>query len=284
MLEHRPIIKSKIQILHYRIINTLSIDISLGAVVGSYFFCLVFGVSPNGMSMLALGLSVWIIYTTDHLLDAKKIKHNPSTFRHQFHRKNFNTFFAFVLVIVIINTLVCVFFLDSYVILLGVLLGGIAIIYLIFQRYLLFAKEMVGAILYTVGVLIPAVGASSFMFTEAKTFLVLQFLLVVFMNLVLFSALDKRNDEHNEQHSIATQWKSTSTTIFIWLIFCLSVMIGIINIFFFSTFSIASFIIMSMAILLAIIQLFQAYFSVHDRFRYVGDAIFFLPLIYLFLV
>src|SRR5690606_20107856 len=38
---------------------------------------------------ILLGLAVWCIYTFDHLLDAKQIGKQASTFRHAFHQKNF---------------------------------------------------------------------------------------------------------------------------------------------------------------------------------------------------
>ena len=59
----------------YQYINILSLDIAAGAVISAVFFAQIFNVQIKPYGLLALGLTVWIIYTVDHLRDAKKIKH-----------------------------------------------------------------------------------------------------------------------------------------------------------------------------------------------------------------
>ena len=55
----------------YRFINILSIDVAIGAVVNARFFAHLFGVPILHQGLISLGLAIWIIYTTDHLLDEK---------------------------------------------------------------------------------------------------------------------------------------------------------------------------------------------------------------------
>ncbi len=264
----------------HRIINTLSIDISLGAIIVACFFCVVFGVPFDWASLVVLGLCVWIIYTMDHLLDANKIGSHAVTFRHQFHQHNFKIFIGTLVFIGIITIILITNFLDPTMIVFGLGLGVVALVYLVCQRFLSFIKEVIGAVLYTLGILIPAISRSSFILSYSKFFLILQFFLVVLMNLILFSGFDKKNDELNQQSSIATRFGSATTNRLVWIVFLLAIAFSMVNIFYFNEYPIPSSIILSMTFLLAVIQFFPTYFSQHDRFRYVGDGIFFLPLLY----
>ena len=58
-------------------LNILSIDIAAGAVICCAFFADILGVSVLPYGFITLGLTVWIIYTVDHLLDVWREKPNP---------------------------------------------------------------------------------------------------------------------------------------------------------------------------------------------------------------
>ena len=70
----------------YHIINALSLDVALGAGVLSLVLGRYIGFRVPVMVLLALVISVWVIYTIDHLLDAKSITHQATSFRHHFHQ------------------------------------------------------------------------------------------------------------------------------------------------------------------------------------------------------
>jgi len=57
----------------YQFINVLSLDVVAGAMVSALFFARIFKVQILPWGVLALGLTVWTIYTTDHLVDAKRV-------------------------------------------------------------------------------------------------------------------------------------------------------------------------------------------------------------------
>ena|SRR5688572_29933788 len=80
----------------YQYVNILSLDVAAGAVISALFFAQIFNVQIKPYGLLALGLTVWIIYTADHLRDAKKIKHRASTQRHRFHQQYFCSLTVFV--------------------------------------------------------------------------------------------------------------------------------------------------------------------------------------------
>jgi hypothetical protein len=72
--------------------NILSLDVVAGAVAGALFFGEILQVQLSFSVLTALGLTVWIIYTLDHLRDAKQILNVASTDRHRFHQEHFKPF------------------------------------------------------------------------------------------------------------------------------------------------------------------------------------------------
>ena len=72
----------------FRLANALSMDAVFVAVVWQAIFCLSFtNRLPSVAQSAALGLTVWLIYVADRLLDAARLDETKLvTFRHRFHR------------------------------------------------------------------------------------------------------------------------------------------------------------------------------------------------------
>src|SRR6187431_1308602 len=96
-------------LIPYRFINLLSIDVALGAVCSALFFARLLSVRILPFGLITLGLSVWIIYSVDHLLDARKLKSKASTMRHRFHQEHSRSITIMVLIATIVNA-VLIFF------------------------------------------------------------------------------------------------------------------------------------------------------------------------------
>ena len=71
----------------YRMCNLLSLDVAGGAVVCALFFSKLLSVTPYVQGMIALGLTVWVIYTADRLLDVRALKNAAASERHKFHQQ-----------------------------------------------------------------------------------------------------------------------------------------------------------------------------------------------------
>src|SRR5277367_4160689 len=112
----------------FRIINILSLDIAVGAMIGALFFARMFDVVILSQGLFSLGLTVWIIYTADHLLDAKKIKQSASTDRHRFHQRHFKALLT-VMIIAIVVDITQIFFIRIAVLRSGLLLSSVVAIY-----------------------------------------------------------------------------------------------------------------------------------------------------------
>src|SRR6478609_2759298 len=98
----------------YRLINILSIDVALGSVCCAAWFAEIFEAALKPYAWMSLGLTVWIIYTADHLLDARKINEPASTKRHRYHQKNFTLLLCILLFAVLVD-LIFVFLLRRIV-------------------------------------------------------------------------------------------------------------------------------------------------------------------------
>ena len=173
----------------YRYINTLSLDIAAGAVVSAQLFARIFNVQIKTYGLIALGLTVWIIYTLDHLRDAKKIKHSASTERHRFHQQNFKVLVCFLVIAVLVDALT-IFFIRRQVLEWGLVLWAVVVFYLTVQQFLRFLKEFFIAGLYTWGVLLLSITVTSIDLGVHHTLLIVQFAIAAWINLVLFSWFD----------------------------------------------------------------------------------------------
>ncbi len=261
----------------YRSINILSLDIVAGAVICALFFAKVFEVTVLPHGLISLGLTVWIIYTADHLLDAKKVQQPASTERHRFHQKHFKVLLAVAIVAAVIDV-VQLFFIRTKVFETGLALSAAVIIYFFLQRYLHFLKEIAGALLYAGGVLlIPLSMVKSI--SAQQSVLVIQFILTALINLVMFSWIDKSHDEKDKHGSFATVMGEKTTKLFLTTLFIVQVIVITVQ-FQISNFRL-EFVIALMNAILFLIFYRRKYFEISDRYRLLGDGIFLLPLIYL---
>lgn len=254
----------------YRILNVLSLDVVAGAVLSALFFCKVFQATPRMVGFLALALAVWMIYTVDRLLDVRR---NPidTLERHRFHRQHYNKLQTACLVVAVL-LVVLIFFLRIAVLKGGILLSAIVIVYILVQKQLRFAKEVVIAFFYTCGVVLLAWSLK----TRAGDYLVVfPFFIIALINLILFSWFEKETDEKNSQPSFVTHFgKDTSYKV----LACLFVA-GVIAVLpvLWTKHYVEAGIYLSMIGVLFLIYCFPSYFSMHERYRLWGDAVFLFP-------
>ena len=258
----------------YRLLNLLSIDVALGAVCSALFFSKIFSVSILPFGLMALALSVWIIYTTDHLLDARKASHPAATERHQFHQRNFKVMTKLVVIAIMLNC-VLIYFIRTPVLMGGmILIAGVGI-YLIVQQYMKIFKEVLIALLYTMGVALPAVAVTDVSSENWPRILFLQFFLMAFANLLIFAWFDYTHDLRDKHESFVTITGEKWSEYFIWFTLVATILLTFI-----SENKIASVFIVASDLVLLLIFIKKSFFVKNDRFRILGDAVFFIPLLY----
>ncbi len=261
----------------YRFINILSIDVAGGAVIGALFFAKIFDVIILPSGMIALGLTVWIIYTADHLIDAREIKQVAATERHRFHQSHFRILFVLLMIASVIDV-AQLFFIRKSVIFEGLWLALLVVFYFILQSYLKFLKELIGAVLYTGGVLLIPYSVKSTVINAPQAMLMGQFVITALINLLLFSWFDKSCDEQDRHSSFATTMGWNVTKSFLMALFFIQAILSFGQ--FTSSYAKPTAVIALMNALFLLIFFNRKYFGINDRYRLLGDAVFFVPLIY----
>lgn len=263
----------------YRLFNLLSLDVAAGAVVCSIFFAHLFKTQLKLSGIVALALTVWIIYTADHLLDAQHVQHEASTERHKFHQNNFRILLAMVLVAIVVNAYQ-IFFIRRPVLVGGVVLALVIAAYLIAQRYLKYLKEFFAALLYSGGVLLVPVSMRVTPLTTMHVQLIAIFFITALLNLLLFSWFDHARDEQDNRQSFSTIFGENCTRKTILVLFILNTCLFIsLSIAGDQLLSIATLVVMNVMLFFLMVR--KSYFIVNDRYRLLGDAVFIVPLIYI---
>jgi hypothetical protein len=261
----------------YRFLNVLSIDVAVGAVIGAMFFAKIFNVPLLPYGLISLGLTVWIIYTADHLIDALKVKQIASSERHRFHQKYFKILFAALIVGVVTDT-VQLFFIRKIVFLEGLGLAIVILIYFLIQRSLKFLKEVTGAILYSGGVLLIPMSVNTEALTNTQMILITQFALTALINLFLFSLFDKEQDERDQHSSFATIMGEKATRASLIILFLIQITLS--SALLLLAMEKSAIVLIAMNVVLFLIFFRRNYFQINDRYRLLGDAVFLFPILY----
>ena len=258
---------------YYRVFNWLSLDVALGSVIGALFFLKVFGAEVHLATLLILFLTVWIIYTTDHLMDSSKVSQPSLKARYLLHI-NWRRPLIFAAATAVLSAITCLFFISPSLYLPGMTMAILIAVYLVFHEYLSWTKEWVVAIMYCSGVLLPALANGAVVTTPAFV-LVLQYFLVVIANLLLFSYYDHHSDVNLKQFSFVVRFGLPLTILLNrWLL-------GIQVLLFFDqllkgTFIISALILMGMHLLLFIMYYLRSRLEKNELFRLIGDGVFYL--------
>lgn len=263
----------------YHYLNILSLDIAAGAVVSAMFFAKIFQVHVRSYGFVALALTVWIIYTADHLRDSKKIKHSASTQRHLFHQRHFHQLLVWLCLAILLD-FITIYFIRRQVFEWGLIVFMVVIFYLLIQRSLKFFKELFIAALYTAGILLLSLTTTTVELDLVHFLLIIQFGCIAWINLLLFSWFDHVVDKYDEQPSFVTILGSRTTAYLLSGLFVTSLFIMTIYIMLKGPVR-PIFVLIIMTMTLLLIFAFKKFFSKHDLYRLVGDAVFFFPVLFL---
>jgi 4-hydroxybenzoate polyprenyltransferase len=256
----------------YRLVNLLSLDVAFGAMITALFFSKQLLAPVRAYGIAALGLTVWVIYTTDRLMDVRHLTEPAFSERHRFHQKYSKPLWVAIAVAVLIVCVLIIFIRPS-VIVGGLILAPVILIYLLLQKKLPI-KEFTVAVLYTLGVLLPAWPESWQLIVPAAG-LIAQLFLIALTNLLLFAWFECDVDSKMGQASLVTRLgkKVVSTLLIILFVGGISLsFVGMIS-------NPIGWIFLLMWFVLIGLFIFHSYFEEYERYRLWGDAIFYLPLI-----
>ncbi len=274
----------------FQLFNLLNINIVAGAMICHTVF-LQLSQPPVGwfrVSTALLGISVFIIYTIDRLLDNRK-KGQITTRRHAFHRK-YQGQLLFTVEIFAVLGLYLLNKTDFRVILVGLGIAALSVGYLTIvskmtlHHFLQAYKEPITALLYATGVWGTAVVQQHTPLSWTHWGIGLIFLLIAFQNLLLFSVYEQQN--HPDVHSLASYLGPKRANQWIRYLFGLVLLLGLMSSYSATTPFEKSicWIEISMSGVLYALCFRQHFWQQHERYRWLGDGIFFLPAISLFLL
>ncbi len=272
----------------YRYIRALSLDVVLGSVICSHFLGTYLQIEIPQEMLLVLALAVWVIYTADHLWDAYKMQDQARFFRHQFHLK----YFTLLTILVIAASSIAVALLPQFppaTLIVGTVISVLVALYFIMLHVIgskpTFAKEIMIALVYTLGVFAAPVSLSP-VIDLPLVFIFVQFVLLALVNLLEFAYFELELDREQQFGSAVQFWGRDLTKQIV--LSCLLIVITLAGfcVMWWSenTMLIRAEIILSlMAVSLALIIAKPGFFKTSERFRILGDGIFFFPGLLLFI-
>lgn len=270
----------------------------LGAVLSNRMAARLSDVEPvHWATPFVLALVVFLIYTVDRLLDVQKLgSGTPAagaptyrlTARHQFHRDHAPLLWRVVAGAAGL-ALILVFFLPGSVIKFGLVLGAVCVVYvgLVYRLPIghpaLLLKEPLVAVLYSVGVW-GSVWVQRPRVTGVEIAEFLMFVSIAFQNLLLFAVMEERERKiavrpNPPEVSLATAWgEARCDTILRWLTFGVAAAGLTLCLVTDDRFAQRSAIMLAlMSITLYGIQRYPAYFLRKERYRWLGDGVFWFP-------
>ena len=268
----------------------LSFDVVLGALASGVMAVRLLNVQMPGYWWLILGTAVWLVYTSDHLLDAVKMKNRPDAERRQFINRNFWGLSITVLIVGLLNLILSIYYLDKSVLYSGFLIGLIIIGYFLLinflkiKRRIFLQKELIVALIYTAGIYIAPLLRINFLINAVQIILIVCFFLLVWSDILLIALFEYEKDLHDQFKSFPVLYgKQISQTVIKLILFAVLLALIAINLFFkYNRLVFVSSIILAC---IAALQFFllkkRSLFSKNDTYRIFTEGMFYLPAVLL---
>lgn len=261
----------------------MSLDVALGSGLLSLAIAKYYLVPLPVSVVLALMIAVWVIYTFDHLTDAKKIGRQASTYRHRYHQQHYKIIRK-IFFLVMLTSQTVVLAIPTVVLKWGFLCSiGVLFYFLLLRLKGFWCKELIIATCYTIGVFLAPLSLSPTSLNLFQLLLIPQVFFLALANLIIFSYFDYEKDQQDGQHSLALYLGLLPTRkIALGLTLFNLFMIAMLSFFakLFVTQEVQG-ILFSMNLLLFILLLKERHFRKHELYRIIGDGIFFVPILFL---
>ncbi len=268
----------------YRRIQFLSLDIVLGALGSTCFASGLFKAEPGWAWWLSLALTVWILYTGDHILDAWKNRKNPHRELHRFIFRNRRNLLWFMGVVAVIDLLLVFNLLETAYLKYGLMLAGGVLLFYAFRhlfsrnRILFIPGEFFVLLLYMAGTWLGPFVSRGEPVQSTHLLIALMFAMVLLMNLGIISLYDIHIDSRLGIVTLAqtlgqgnTRNLLIGTGIAVYLIAILQLMVyGTERLFRFPL------ILSAMATLLLMVLLMPSLFRRNDLYRWTADGVLYL--------
>lgn len=266
----------------------MSLDVVAGALASGVMVSTFLRIEMVWAWYVVLPLAVWLIYTLDHLLDARRLGDAAHTLRHRFHHRHFKLI-AVIWCVLLVGCLgLALGELGMTGIWFGLAMGGLVLLHLLLVRVVgdktspWLIKEMGVALVYSLGIWgLPILEAG--VWNEPWLWISFgQFLLLALINLIEFSVFELEIDTLDGHTSFVRAIGVRKSVRFVSLLMVLVLLLGAVMIWQMPIDPIYRLeaVFGSMLLLLSALVLFQDWFGRHERYRAYGDGAFLLPILY----
>ncbi|RLD94577.1 MAG: hypothetical protein DRJ29_05385 [Bacteroidetes bacterium] len=265
----------------YRYLHFLSLDIVLGALASSCFAARLFGTDPGYVWWIVLALSVWLLYTGDHMLDALRHRKKVEREMHYFMLKHRKLVIYSLGVVAVVNFVLIINLLDKELFKYALVLAGLVLLFYAMRhvfrknRILQIPGEFFVMLLYMAGTWLGPAVAKEGGFEAGHGMVALIFLGVLLMNLGVISLYDIKLDSRMGIASLAnllgikaTKNLLLGTAIAIYLVSLLQFLV-----FEMDHFSKYALILTGMCTILLLVLYYPSRFRKNDYFRLAADAV-----------
>ncbi|PLW94793.1 MAG: hypothetical protein C0591_11985 [Marinilabiliales bacterium] len=276
----------KIAVQWLRYINILSLDVVLGSVMAAIFACKVLDVEIQTWWLVVIALTVWVMYTADHLLDAWQGKEQLKIRRHSFHFKHMKRILPVWITAAVTSIILSLLELDREIIYLGILLGISILIYfgaVYFNKenrpYFL-QKELFIALIYVIGIWLAPIAWHGVNPDGMILMIIANLVLLAWAEGIIISWYEFHEDIADKHVSFSVLFGKNISRRFIWFLLIMVFVFSISGIFFIAdtmTIRFAFSIELLMGITLMLLISFPNFFKEDDLYRYVGEGSFLLP-------
>ncbi len=268
----------------FQLFQAFSLDVVVGSLAIGFFAVQLLHVHPNPWWWLVLALSVWVVYTGDHLLDGFQRKQAATMFRHRIHYR-FRYLFMVVLLLAALSAVVLTrVFLDSRIFQGGLALGLAALVYLGLvylarKRGFYFQKELVISLFYVAGIwLAPVIWqGSSFSYVLIAGVAIL-FLLAWAEGLIM-ACFEHEYDSVDKTHSFSTFYGLARTKKLSAVLLISALTFSLVVAFSKPVFQREFILLAVLSAFLILLLIFPSFFKQKGRYRLLGEFSFWLPFV-----
>lgn len=268
----------------YRYFHYLSFDIVLGALASSCFAARLFGTSPGLIWWITLALTVWLLYTGDHMLDAWRHRKKVQREMHYFLLKRRRLVIYSLGVVAVVNSMLIINLLDKQVFKYALILAGLVLLFYAMRhvfrknRFLFIPGELFVLLLYLAGTWLGPAAIVEGGFETSQGLIALIFGGVLLMNLGVISLYDLKLDSRMGISSLATMLGKKRTRN---LLIGSGVSIFLVSVLQFMVFdadrySQFALILCGMATILLLVVYLPSRFKNRDLYRWTADAVLFM--------
>ena len=257
---------------------------AIGSLGSSILAVKVIGVKLPILYWLILPLCVLMIYTSDHLLDGLKVKDKATMGRHYFHYLHRKTITVFLVLIAALSMVLIMLNLDNHMIFYGFFIYFIILSYILSNHFVnrifkFFPRELIITIGYMAGTWGFAFLSKYPSIRHSDILIFIDHFLIILSIPLLYSIYEYDADKRDGFISFATTFGIKITGVIAFIILTISVSVS--TVYFILNDLFPALILISMAMCLFTVIIFQKKLSSNENYRIIGDSVNFLPFLLL---